>query len=119
MHLKSCSYAPSGASLGELDVEASLTNLQQGHGVTYLSFPEMSMLMWPMELLQWAMEAVSRPDWSLPRFRKAEMQMSSTFISKVPSKELIGSYEKQMVYNQSPPGRGAKRMQTSPQFTTN
>ena len=78
----------------------------------------MSTLTWPMELLQWATEAVGRPDWSLPKFRETEMEMPSTRTSKVPSRVLIGRNGKQM-YDQSPVGRGANRMQTSPQFPTN
>lgn len=72
-----------------------LDKLLQVHAVTYLSRPEMSALMWPMELWQWATEAVGRPEWSLPKFRETEMEMPSTLTSKVPSRVLIGSYGKQ------------------------
>lgn len=86
---------------------SSCDNLQQVCGVTYLRYPEISMLTWPMELLQWVREAVGCPDWSLPKFRETEMEMSSTLRSKVPYKLLGGRNEKQGVYNQSPPERGA------------
>ena len=69
------------------------------HGLTYLSFPEMSTLMWPMELRQWATEAVGRPDGSLPKFSETEMEMPSTLTSKVPSKVLVGGYGNQIVYD--------------------
>ena len=55
------------------------------------------MLTWPVELLQWVMEAVGHPDWFLPKFREIEMKVPSTLRSKVPYKVLGGRNEKQRV----------------------
>lgn len=107
MNLKFSSSAPSGTSPGWAGCRGNPDNLQEEPGVICLNCPEMEMLTLPAELLQWATEAVGRPDRSSPKFRAMEMEMLSIRRSKVPCRMLVGRNESQMVDNQPSPRRGA------------